>query len=143
MLKSISTIVALMLIAVSAPGLEAGEQLYPEQKRGLDFDIVSKYSDTAKTYHIVVLVGKKGKLRKLEKLELEVRDKEGETVLMSADLNIRMYKEKLTIHGRVLEKFTGTQFSIKSEYLEGARLRLELPGFVYIARLKDFVHAKA
>jgi hypothetical protein len=142
MLKSVFAMLALILIAGSASGLEAGEQLYPEQKRGLDFDIVSKYSDSAEAYDIVVLVGKKGKLRRLEKLELEVRAKEGETVLMRANLNIRPYKEELTIQGRVLEKFTGTKFSIKSEYIEGTRLRLELPGFVYIARLKDFVHAK-
>jgi hypothetical protein len=142
MLKSISIILALVLITEYAPGFEAGDQLYSEQKRGLDFDVVSRYSDTAKTYEIVVLIEKKGKLRNLENLELEVRDKEGKANLMSAGLTIRTYKEELTIHGRTVQKFTGAKFCIKSEYLEGTRLRLELPGFVYIARLRDFVSAK-
>jgi hypothetical protein len=60
---------------------------------------------------------------------------------VSAELNIRTYKEELNVNGKVVQKFTGAKFSIKNEHLEGTRIRLELPGYVYIARLKDFVHA--
>jgi hypothetical protein len=65
-LKCISIILASVFSVSSSLGLEAGEQLYPEKKRGVDFDIVSDYSNTTKSYSIVLLVQKRGKLRTLE-----------------------------------------------------------------------------
>jgi len=141
MMKANSIIFTLVLVSGNCVGFAPGHQLYPHEKWGLDFDVLSSYSETTKSYDIVVLVEKKKELRKLQDLVLEVSDNEGE--LISASLNIRTYNEQLNIHGKAVKKFTGAKLTIKREYLERSVLWLEGPTFLHIAHLSDFVPAHA
>jgi hypothetical protein len=142
-MKAISLVTLVLgLIVNDAIGFEAGAQLYPEQKHGLEFELIAEYSNTTGGYDISVVVERKGKLRKLDKLQLAIASENGSIVVGVDDLNIRRHKEKLTINRKLVEGFVGAKFHLKSQYLDGASIRLQLPGFVYIARLKDFVHDK-
>jgi len=56
MMKANSIIFTLVLVSGNCVGFAPGHQLYPHEKWGLDFDVLSSYSETTKSYDIVVSI---------------------------------------------------------------------------------------